>query len=129
MPQATSSPSAASPHRRSCSRAYAAPRFQDRITLAVGSGIGTSGLVLTLLLLATDNVVFGSFSACWFLVALGFNLASTRTLMLFRYLLLGSVLCSTSPFGSAVPRQISIQYSDPELPHGWLLPFRYNPIS
>ncbi|KAJ7700707.1 membrane transporter [Mycena rosella] len=59
-----------------------APRFQDRATLALGSAIGLTGLVLTLVLLATDHVVFGSFYVCWFLVALGFNLASTCTLSL-----------------------------------------------
>ncbi|KAJ6478064.1 major facilitator superfamily domain-containing protein [Mycena vitilis] len=58
------------------------PRFQDRTTLAVGSVIGLTGLVLALVLLATDRVVFGSFYVCWVLVALGFNLASTCTLSL-----------------------------------------------
>ncbi|KAJ7117423.1 major facilitator superfamily domain-containing protein [Mycena epipterygia] len=58
------------------------PRFQDRATLAVGSALGLAGLLLTLALLAADRVVFGSFFVCWFLVALGFNLASTCTLSL-----------------------------------------------
>jgi MFS family permease len=58
------------------------PRFQDRTTLATGSVIGLTGLVLALMLLATDHVVFGSFYVCWILVALGFNLASTCTLSL-----------------------------------------------
>jgi MFS family permease len=58
------------------------PRFQDRATLATGSAIGLAGLVMTLVLLATDRVVFGSFYVCWVLVALGFNLASTCTLSL-----------------------------------------------
>ncbi|KAF7304388.1 hypothetical protein HMN09_00840900 [Mycena chlorophos] len=59
-----------------------APRFQDRITLAVGTGIGFAGLLLMQLLLATDRVVFGSFYLCWVLVALGFNLGSTCTFSL-----------------------------------------------
>ncbi|KAJ7648656.1 major facilitator superfamily domain-containing protein [Mycena polygramma] len=56
--------------------------LSDRTTLAVGSAIGLTGLVLALVLLATNNVVFGSFYVCWVLVALGFNLASTCTLSL-----------------------------------------------
>ncbi|KAJ7217335.1 major facilitator superfamily domain-containing protein [Mycena pura] len=59
-----------------------APRFQDRITLATGSVIGFAGLVLTLVLLASDKIVVGSFYVCWVLVALGFNLASTCTFSL-----------------------------------------------
>ncbi|KAJ7736585.1 major facilitator superfamily domain-containing protein [Mycena maculata] len=59
-----------------------APRFQDRVTLATGSAIGLTGLLLTLILLATDHIVFGSFYICWFLIALGFNLASTCTFSL-----------------------------------------------
>ncbi|KAJ6605317.1 major facilitator superfamily domain-containing protein [Mycena vulgaris] len=58
------------------------PRFQDRITLIAGSAVGLTGLLLTLALLATDKIVFGPFYVCWFLVALGFNLASTCTLSL-----------------------------------------------
>ncbi|CAK5283418.1 unnamed protein product [Mycena citricolor] len=59
-----------------------APRYQDRSTLALGSVIGTSGLLLALILLATDRVVFASLFICWFLVALGFNIASTCTVSL-----------------------------------------------
>ncbi|KAJ7758370.1 membrane transporter [Mycena metata] len=58
------------------------PRFQDRVTLATGSAIGVAGLILMLVLLATDRIIFGSFYVCWFLVALGFNLATTCTLSL-----------------------------------------------
>ncbi|KAJ6605391.1 major facilitator superfamily domain-containing protein, partial [Mycena vulgaris] len=58
------------------------PHFQDRTTLIAGSAVGLTGLLLTLALLATDKIVFGSFYVCWFLVALGFNLASTCTLSL-----------------------------------------------
>jgi hypothetical protein len=35
------------------------PRFQDRTTLATGSAIGLTGLVLVLALFAADRVVFG----------------------------------------------------------------------
>ncbi|KAJ7651414.1 major facilitator superfamily domain-containing protein [Roridomyces roridus] len=58
------------------------PRFQDRTTLAVGSAIGSLGLFLTLICLLTDKIVFASLYISWFLVALGFNLASTCTLSL-----------------------------------------------
>ena len=59
-----------------------ARRFQDRTTLATGTSLGLAGLLLTLVLLRTDNITFGSFYVCWVLVALGFNLASTCTLSL-----------------------------------------------
>ncbi|KAJ7113238.1 membrane transporter [Mycena crocata] len=58
------------------------PRCQDRATLAVGSAIGLTGLILAMILLAANRVVFGSLYVCWFLVALGFNLASTCTFSL-----------------------------------------------
>lgn len=57
-------------------------RFQDRAILAFGSSLGTSGMMIMLAILIADKVTFGSFFACWFLVALGFNLASTCTLSL-----------------------------------------------
>jgi hypothetical protein len=79
------------------------PRFQDRTTLATGSAIGTTGLVLALILLATDRVVFGSFYVCWVLVALGFNLASTCTLSLLSKQLPGAWNARTS---------LAIQYSN-----------------
>jgi len=56
-----------------------APRMQDRITLVAGTAIGSTGLLLTLVLLVTDKVVFGSFYVCWVLVVLGFNLTNTCT--------------------------------------------------
>ena len=59
-----------------------ARRFQDRTTLATGTSLGLAGLLLTLVLLRTDTITFGSFYVCWVLVALGFNLASTCTLSL-----------------------------------------------
>ncbi|KAJ7227876.1 major facilitator superfamily domain-containing protein [Mycena haematopus] len=79
------------------------PRFQDRITLTVGSGIGLTGLVLSLILLAADRVVFGSFYVCWVLVALGFNLASTTTL---------SLLSKQMPNAWNARTSLVIQYSN-----------------
>ncbi|KAF9458235.1 MFS general substrate transporter [Collybia nuda] len=57
-------------------------RFQDRAILAFGSSLGTSGVIIMIAVLVTNRVTFGSFFVCWFLVALGFNLASTCTLSL-----------------------------------------------
>lgn len=59
-----------------------ARRVQDRHTLAFGSGIGLVGLLLAMSLLAAKKVSYGSFFAAWFLVALGFNIATTVTLSL-----------------------------------------------
>ena len=59
-----------------------ARRVQDRVILALGSSLGLSGLLIMLAILHTHKVTFGSFYICWFLVALGFNLASTCTLSL-----------------------------------------------
>lgn len=57
-------------------------RVQDRHTLAVGSGLGLVGLLVAIAVLRADKVNYGSLWLCWFLVALGFNLASTVTLSL-----------------------------------------------
>ena len=57
-------------------------RVQDRHTLAVGSGLGLVGLLIAIALLRADKISYGSLWLCWFLVALGFNLASTVTLSL-----------------------------------------------
>ena len=59
-----------------------ARRIQDRVVLASGTSLGLIGLLIMLTILHTDNVHFGSLFVCWFLVALGFNLASTCTLSL-----------------------------------------------
>jgi hypothetical protein len=59
-----------------------AKRLQDRVILALGSSLGLSGLLIMLAILRADRVTFGSYYVCWFLVALGFNLASTCTLSL-----------------------------------------------
>lgn len=59
-----------------------ARRIQDRYILAVGCALGLLGLLVAMAVVATDHGTFGSLFACWFLVALGFNLASTVTLSL-----------------------------------------------
>ena len=61
---------------------YFVRRTQDRYILALGSSLGLLGLLTTLAILVTDRVTFGSLFACWFLVALGFNVASTVTMSL-----------------------------------------------
>ncbi len=52
------------------------------MTLATGSLLGFTGLVMMLIILIVEKLSFGSFFVCWFLIALGFNLASTCTLSL-----------------------------------------------
>ncbi|KAH0834725.1 major facilitator superfamily domain-containing protein [Lanmaoa asiatica] len=59
-----------------------ARHIQDRHILAFGTGLGLCGLLIFVSLLATNKVVYGSLFACWWLVALGFNLATTVTLSL-----------------------------------------------
>ncbi|PPQ78813.1 hypothetical protein CVT25_010682 [Psilocybe cyanescens] len=59
-----------------------ARRIQDRVILAVGTSLGMLGLIIMLCILQTSKVTFGSLFICWFLIALGFNLASTCTLSL-----------------------------------------------
>lgn len=65
---------------------YFARRVQDRHVLALGTGLGLLGLLITIALLSTQpahgSLTFGGFFVCWFLVALGFNLASTCTFSL-----------------------------------------------
>lgn len=61
---------------------WGARRVQDRHTLAIGAGIGLSGLLIAMAILASRTVNFGSFFVAWFLVALGFNIATTATLSL-----------------------------------------------
>lgn len=61
---------------------FLARRYQDRMTLAVGTLLGSSGLFIALAILSTGTVNYPSLLICWFLVALGFNLASTVTLSL-----------------------------------------------
>ena len=59
-----------------------AKRIQDRTILATGSTLGLVGLLIMLATLHIHKVTFGSLFVCWFLIALGFNLASTCTLIL-----------------------------------------------
>ncbi len=59
-----------------------ARRVQDRHTLALGSSIGLAGLLIAIGILRAEKVNYGSLFVCWFLVALGFNVASTVTLSL-----------------------------------------------
>jgi hypothetical protein len=67
---------------------YLAPRVQDRKILAFGSGIGAAGLVVFAALLGAsghsldDPISYGSLFACWWAIALGFNIASTVTVSL-----------------------------------------------
>ncbi|KAG1754712.1 major facilitator superfamily domain-containing protein [Suillus paluster] len=60
----------------------AARRTQDRKLLAFGTMIGLAGLLIFLSILRTGKVNYGSLFACWWAVALGFNLATTVTLSL-----------------------------------------------
>ena len=57
-------------------------RTQDRHILALGSGLGLAGLLIALAILRANKVHFAGYFVSWFLVALGFNLASTCTLSL-----------------------------------------------
>ncbi|EJF56926.1 MFS general substrate transporter [Dichomitus squalens] len=59
-----------------------ARRVQDRHTLALGTSLGTAGLLIAMAVLRTHTVSYGTLWLCWFLVALGFNVASTVTLSL-----------------------------------------------
>ncbi|KAF8170363.1 major facilitator superfamily domain-containing protein [Pholiota molesta] len=59
-----------------------ARRIQDRVILAVGTLTGAVGLLIMLSTLLANKVTVGSLFICWFLIALGFNLASTCTLSL-----------------------------------------------
>ncbi|KAL1412171.1 hypothetical protein Q8F55_003181 [Vanrija albida] len=61
---------------------YYARRVQDRHTLVLGTGIGLIGLLIAMAIIATKKVNYGSFFIAWFLVALGFNLATTVTIAL-----------------------------------------------
>ncbi|KAI0739451.1 major facilitator superfamily domain-containing protein [Daedaleopsis nitida] len=59
-----------------------ARRVQDRHTLALGTSVGLAGLLIATAILSAEKVNYGSFFVAWFLVALGFNIASTVTLSL-----------------------------------------------
>ncbi|THG97939.1 hypothetical protein EW026_g4178 [Hermanssonia centrifuga] len=80
-----------------------AKRYQDRNTLALGTSLGTAGLLIALAILSTESVNYGSLFICWFLVALGFNLASTVTL---------SLLSKQLPAHWNTKISLAIQYSN-----------------
>ncbi|KAJ3510442.1 hypothetical protein NLJ89_g4669 [Agrocybe chaxingu] len=80
-----------------------ARRVQDRVTLAFGTTLGFVGLLIMLAILHTDKVTFSSLFVCWFLIALGFNLASTCTL---------SLLSKQLPDGWNNRTSMAIQYSN-----------------
>ncbi len=61
---------------------FLARRIQDRHILLAGVSIGAIGLVTFTGLLAANRITYGTVFACWWLVALGFNLASTVTVSL-----------------------------------------------
>ena len=61
---------------------FLARKYQDRNTLALGTSLGSAGLFIALAILGSKTVNYASLFMCWFLVALGFNLASTVTLSL-----------------------------------------------
>ncbi|KAH7915683.1 major facilitator superfamily domain-containing protein [Hygrophoropsis aurantiaca] len=80
-----------------------ARRIQDRNLLAFGSFLGLTGLVIFLSLFVTSNINYGSLFACWWTVALGFNLATTVTL---------SLLSKQLPPGWNTRTSLAIQYSN-----------------
>ncbi|CAL1702378.1 unnamed protein product [Somion occarium] len=82
---------------------FLARRFQDRYTLALGTFLGSAGLLVALAILRTGTVNYGSLFMSWFLVALGFNLSSTVTLSLLSKQLPGKWNARTS---------LIIQYSN-----------------
>ena len=59
-----------------------ARRVEDRYTLAAGCALGLLGLLVAIPVIATGRATLGGLFASWFLVALGFNLASTVTISL-----------------------------------------------
>ena len=64
-----------------CNLAFAR-RVQDRHTLAMGTSVGVAGLLLAIGIIQGRRVTFGTLWFAWFLIALGFNVASTVTLSL-----------------------------------------------
>ncbi len=61
---------------------FLARRIQDRHILLTGSFLGMVGLLVFISVVASSRVTYGSMFACWWLIALGFNLASTVTVSL-----------------------------------------------
>ncbi|GJE94030.1 MFS general substrate transporter [Phanerochaete sordida] len=82
---------------------FVARRTQDRFTLLAGTAAGAAGLLLLLGALAGRAASRGVLFAAWFLVALGFNLASTVTL---------SLLSKQLPGAWNTRVSVAIQYSN-----------------
>ncbi|GBE85784.1 MFS general substrate transporter [Sparassis latifolia] len=82
---------------------FFARRVQDRHTLAIGTSLGLVGLIITIAIFSTRKVNYGSLFVCWFLIALGFNLASTVTL---------SLLSKQLPGDWNAKISLAIQYSN-----------------
>ena len=61
---------------------FMARRIQDRHILLAGSTLGLLGLLVFIGILASNKISYGSVFVCWWLIALGFNLASTVTVSL-----------------------------------------------
>ena len=61
---------------------FMARRVQDRHILLTGSSLGMVGLIVFISLLGADGITYGSMFGCWWMIALGFNLASTVTVSL-----------------------------------------------
>lgn len=61
---------------------FLARRIEDRHILLMGVSLGLSGLLVFIALLVSHSITYWSLFACWWLVALGFNLASTVTVSL-----------------------------------------------
>ncbi|KAF8075218.1 major facilitator superfamily domain-containing protein [Lyophyllum atratum] len=57
-----------------------ARRTQDRQILALGTSLGLAALLTFLVLLRTGKLSYGAVFACWWAVALGFNMATTVTM-------------------------------------------------
>lgn len=82
---------------------FVARRLQDRMTLLAGTALGSVGLLVLLGTLAARDVTRVSLFFAWFLVALGFNLASTVTL---------SLLSKQLPAHWNTRISVAIQYSN-----------------
>lgn len=81
---------------------FIARRMQDRYLVLIASGLGMAGLVVFVSLLQTQKVSYGSLFVCWWIVALGFNLASGVTV---------SLLSKQLPQGLNGMSSLAIQYS------------------
>lgn len=76
---------------------------EDRHILLSGVSIGLCGLIIFLALLEAERVTYWTMFVCWWLVALGFNLASTVTV---------SLLSKQLPQAWNTRTSLAIQYSN-----------------